>query len=84
MHFVKGVSHVKWRWGAEEEEHVEQIEKKPCRQQKYRQRTDKEANVSKDRLINDTIRHQTSESCVLSGANWELTNIMTTGCGGTS
>ena len=52
----KGVSHDKWRWGAEEEEHVQQIEKKPCRQQKYRQRTDKEANVSKDRLINDTIR----------------------------
>ena len=38
----KGVSHDKWRWGAEEEEHVEQIEKKPCRQQKYIQRTDKE------------------------------------------
>ena len=43
------------RWGAEEEEHLEQIEKKPFRQQKYRQRTDKEANVSKDRLINDAI-----------------------------
>ena len=52
---VKGVSYDKWRWGAEEEEHVEQIEKKPCQQQKYRQRTNKEANVSKDRLINDTI-----------------------------
>ena len=51
-----GKQHDKWRWGAEEEEHVQQIEKKPCRQQKYRQRTDKEANVSKDRLINDTIR----------------------------
>ena len=44
---VEGVSRDKWRWGAEEEEHVEQIEKK---------------------------------SCLLSGANWELTNIMTTGC----
>ena len=53
---LKGVSHDKWRWGAEEEEHMQQIEKKPCRQQKYRQRTDKEANVSKDRLINETIR----------------------------
>ena len=56
MFSFKGVSLDKWRWGAEEEEHVEQIEKKPCRQQKYRQRTDKEANVSKDRLINDALR----------------------------
>ena len=54
--FGQRVSRDEWRWGAEEEKHVEKVEKKPCRQQKYRQRTVKEANVSKDRLINETIR----------------------------